>query len=160
MKFVFMLFVTIFCVSCFDKSDDADSSVKQTESIDVKPDVEEVVIENNSDKNKSTNVPNLSDYPRECPEAWGIVKGASQAQVENFIQNYFHVPENPTPMYSEINSFSQPDGSTLIKAGTYKMHDDIVDQEMVVTFVAGKMTQCGVRLRCASNPSEWVGNCD
>lgn len=160
MKFLLMLFVGILCTSCFDKSEDIDSSVKQTESIDVKPVVEEVITQEDSDKNASTSVPNISDYPRECPKAWGVVKGASQTQVENFIQNYFHVPENPTPMYSEINHYSQPDGSTLIQAGTYKMQDNIVDQEMVTSFVAGNMTQCGVRLRCANNPSEWVDSCD
>jgi len=48
----------------------------------------------------------------------------------------------------------------LVKAGTYKMLDNIVDQEMVALFAAGKMTQCGFRLRCASDPNVWVSSCD
>jgi len=160
MKYILMLLAVIFSASCFDKSEDVGNSINQSESVEVKPVVEEVVSQNNSASDTSKSIPELSDYPRECPEMWGIVKGATQAKVEKFIQNYFHVPENPTPMYSEINNYAQAGGSTLIKAGTYKMQDNIVDQEMVALIVAGQMTQCGVRLRCASNPDEWVGSCD
>jgi hypothetical protein len=160
MKYILILFVAIFSVSCFDKSDDAGNSSVISDSIDVNHTEEEVFSENNSNNEASKSIPELSDYPRECPVAWGVVKGTTQAKVENFIQNYFHVPENPTPMYSEINHYAQDDGSTLLKAGTYKMQDNIFDQEMLAIFVSGKMTQCGVRLRCASNPNKWVESCD
>lgn len=160
MKLVLMILIVIIPVACFDQSDNKDSSSEKTESIDVKKEADEPVIQDSADKNTTTSPPNISDYPRECPQEWGVVKGASLAQVENFIQNYFHVPENPTPMYSEVNRYPQTDGSVLIKAGTYKMQDNIVDQEMVATFVGGMMTQCGARLRCANNPSVWVESCD
>jgi len=156
MRNILILLAVVSCVSCFDQLDDVGNSVKQSESIETNQVAEQVAVKNNSANKAAKNMPTLSDYPRECPEMWGIVIGASKAKVESFIQNYFHVPENPTPMYSEINHFSSPDGSTLIHAGTYKMQDNIVDQEMVASFVAGKMTQCAVRLRCADNPSEWV----
>lgn len=106
-------------------------------------------------------LPDFSQYPGVCPKDWGIVIGAPQAHVEKFIQNYFYVPKGgPSPMYSEINTFAAPGGATVIKAGTYKILDPIVDQEMVSRFVAGKMTHCGSRLRCQTDPDTWVASCD
>jgi len=145
-------------VSCFDRSDETQGKATLEEINEASDEI--VASAQKTSNGKDVDTPNLSDYPRVCPEAWGMVKGASQSQVEGFIQNYFHVPDNPTPMYSEVNNYALGDGAKLIKAGTYKMQDDIVDQEMVVMIVAGKMTQCGARLRCASNPGEWVESCD
>ncbi|MFK8053829.1 MAG: hypothetical protein AB8F65_12755 [Woeseiaceae bacterium] len=106
-------------------------------------------------------LPDFSAYPGQCPSDWGIVEGAPQAHVENFIQNYFYVPEGPAGgMYSRINKLSAPGGATIIKAGTYKMLDPIVDQEMVVKFVGGAMTECVSRLRCETDPETWVASCD
>lgn len=106
-------------------------------------------------------LPDFSVYPRECPRDWGIVVGATQDHVVMFIQNYFNVPKGgPSPMYSEINTLTAPGGATVIKAGTYNMLDPIVDQEMVASFTAGKMTQCGSRLRCETGPDNWVASCD
>lgn len=105
--------------------------------------------------------PNFAEYPRECPEDWGIVVGANKDHVDNFIQNYFYVPKSgSSPMYSEITTLTSADGATIVKAGTYNMLDTIVDQEMVTSFTAGKMTQCGSRLRCAADPETWVASCD
>ena len=114
-----------------------------------------------SANNVAAQLPEFADFPGTCPKDWGIVVGATQAHVENFIQNYFFVPErSPGAMYSEINTFATPTGGTLIMAGTYNMLDPIVDQEMVATFAAGTMTQCGSRLRCESNREQWVASCD
>ncbi|MEO0576408.1 MAG: hypothetical protein AAF004_13170 [Pseudomonadota bacterium] len=106
-------------------------------------------------------LPDFTQYPGVCPKDWGIVSGAAQSHVENFVQNYFYVPEStPGPMTSSIDRFSVAGGGTLLKAATYNMADNIVDQEMVMTFVAAKMTQCASRLRCAKEPESWVASCD
>lgn len=158
MKFTLVIFVMLFVISCFDNSEKTESKAMLEEANEISN--EAITSAQKASNSENVDLPKLSDYPRACPEAWGMVKGASQSKVEGFIQNYFHVPDNPTPMYSEVNNYSAANGAVLIKAGTYKMQDNIVDQEMVVMIVAGQMTQCGARLRCASNPTEWVESCD
>jgi len=43
MKYILMLLAVIFSASCFDKSEDVGNSINQSESVEVKPVVEEVV---------------------------------------------------------------------------------------------------------------------
>lgn len=155
MKYATLLLVVLSLVSCGGEKNNKKAELSKT-----KPNKSIVTITNASDSNGIKSPPSFSDYIGVCPKLWGLVEGASQVHVEKFIQNFFFVPENPGPMYSDINTYPQAGGSILIKAATYKMVDKIVDQEMVTMFTGGKMTQCGVRFRCESNTSKWVASCD
>lgn len=158
MKYSMILVMAFLLAACSGEASKAEGVL---EAADAAQAPAEVTAESKAPALASADLPNFAEYPGVCPKDWGIVAGAAQAHVENFIQNYFFVPKSSaSPMYSDIRSFSVAGGATLVKAGTYKMVDAIVDQEMLVTFAAGKMTQCGSRLRCDANPNIWVASCD
>ncbi len=160
MRFIISLAIVFGLTACGNSSDEdsATEAKKPQQSTSVKQDTTMPKID------KAVVAPqqaaNFSEYPGTCPEAWGIVNGAAFSHVENFIQNYFHVPESSGAMYSRIDYSTLANGAQFVNAGTYNMLDDIVDQEMIASFTGGVMTQCGVRLRCASNKNLWVGSCD
>lgn len=109
----------------------------------------------------SKTMPDFDRYPGACPADVGIVTGAAQSHVNNFVQTYFGVPDgSPGPMRSDIQTFDLDGNVSVITAAIYAMNDVTVDREMASVFVGGKMTQCGVRERCAANPADWVGDCD
>ena len=153
MKYLSIFLLILSCASCGNETKNTQESALTAS--EAKPKTQQ-----KTKQKAAIELPNLADYQGECPKLWGIVEGAAKSHVEKFIQNYIFVPENPGPMYSDINTFPYANGSTLIKAATYNMADDIVDQEMVTIFAGEKMTQCNVRFRCASDVKTWVNSCD